>query len=201
MAALTVNYVVSGGSAAAPAAYSQELQVGASYEAVVSPALEGYTVDRATVEGGKMVVGGITETVTYTFVTTPEPSQPVESESPSPSPSQPVTPPTTPPTTPPLEEITEPDVPLGEDAGEMTDIPDDGVPLGGDTSDLTDIPDDGVPLSELPDELTEIDDGAVPLADVPQTGDISMVWYGVSALSACGLTAVCVSKKREDEEE
>lgn len=201
MAALTVNYVVSGGSAAAPAAYSQELQVGASYEAVVSPALEGYTVDRATVEGGKMVVGGITETVTYTFVTTPEPSQPVESESPSPSPSQPVTPPTTPPTTPPLEEITEPDVPLGEDAGEMTDIPDGGVPLGGDTSDLTDIPDDGVPLSGLPDELNEIDDGAVPLADVPQTGDISMVWYGVSALSACGLTAVCVSKKREDEEE
>ena len=96
---------------------------------------------------------------------------------------------------PPLADIPEEDPPL-------TDIPEEDPPLA-------DIPEEDPPLAEAPDKqpspkpssekssLVEISDEAVPLADVPKTGDLPLGWYSAFLLSACGLTALVLLKKRE----
>ena len=63
-----------------------------------------------------------------------------------------------------------------------------------DDDDTEEIPEEDVPLEELPDE-------DVPLADVPKTGDVSVLWFALSALSGAGLVGLNLTgKKREDEE-
>ena len=51
------------------------------------------------------------------------------------------------------------------------------------------------------DPLEEIPDGDIPLADVPQTGDMSIIWFGISALSGLGLAGVKLFGKKKDDEE
>lgn len=86
-------------------------------------------------------------------------------------------------------EIDEPDVPLVDQPDEP-DVPDE-----------TEIDEPDVPLVELPDEI-EIDDPDVPLADVPQTGDSTVMWVSVAAVSGIGLAWLAVDsrKRREDAE-
>ena len=63
------------------------------------------------------------------------------------------------------------------------------------------IDDEEPPLANLPDEeppLAELPDEEVPLAMAPATGDASMIWMALSALSGAGL--FLTRKKREDEE-
>ena len=63
------------------------------------------------------------------------------------------------------------------------------------------IEDEEPPLANLPDEeppLAELPDEEVPLAVAPATGDASMIWMALSALSGAGL--FLTRKKREDEE-
>ncbi|MBO4849250.1 MAG: InlB B-repeat-containing protein [Clostridia bacterium] len=62
---LTISYVYANGSQAAPA-YTGVFEYGAAYS-VVSPAVDGFTPDRATVTGS-MSAGDVTVTVTYTAV-------------------------------------------------------------------------------------------------------------------------------------
>ena len=73
-----------------------------------------------------------------------------------------------------IEEIEEGDVPL-------TELPEEEL----------EIPEEDVPLTELPEE-------DVPLAMAPATGDASVIWMALSALSGAGL--FLTRKKREDEE-
>ena len=47
------------------------------------------------------------------------------------------------------------------------------------------------------DGLVEIEDEDVPLADVPQTGDMSLLWVALSAVSAGG--AVLLNRKRKED--
>ena len=77
------------------------------------------------------------------------------------------------PTTPPVD-LEEPEVPLGQ-------LPEEEL----------EIPEEDVPLTELPEE-------DVPLAMAPATGDASVIWMALSALSGAGL--FLTRKKREDEE-
>lgn len=84
-------------------------------------------------------------------------------------PEDPSTPPEDP-NTPPEEEIPELEIPLAE-----------------------------MPIDEMPEEEIELDEPDIPLADIPATGDISLAWYAVASLSACGLAALSVSKKKEQE--
>ncbi len=67
---LTITYVLATRDAAAPPVYTADLAEGAGYS-VTSPTVEGYTPDRAVVEG-TMGTEDIEETVTYTA--DPEPS-------------------------------------------------------------------------------------------------------------------------------
>ena len=57
------------------------------------------------------------------------------------------------------------------------------------------IPDEDVPLADIPEEDVEILDEDVPLANVPKTGDISLMWYLTTLLSACGLAFLSLRKK------
>ena len=89
---------------------------------------------------------------------------------------------------PPLADIPEEDPPL-------TDIPEEDPPLA-------EIPEEQPPLVEIPEQqppLVDIPDEDVPLADVPETGDLSTSWYLALLLSACGLPALALLKKREQE--
>ena len=47
------------------------------------------------------------------------------------------------------------------------------------------------------DGLVEIEDEDVPLADVPQTGDMSLLWVALSAVSAGG--AILLNRKRKED--
>ena len=90
------------------------------------------------------------------------------------------------------------DTEIGDDDDDDTEIGDDDVPQsefpGDDDDDDTDnIPEDDVPLEELPED-------DVPLAEVPKTGDASILWFVLSALSGAGLVGLNLTKKREDEE-
>ena len=92
------------------------------------------------------------------------------------------------------------DTPKGDDDDDddVTEIGDDDVPQSefpgdDDDDDDTDIPEDDVPLEELPED-------DVPLAEVPKTGDASILWFALSALSGAGLVGLNLTKKREDEE-
>ena len=85
-----------------------------------------------------------------------------------------------------------------DDDDDDTEIGDDDVPKGefpgDDDDDTEEIPEEDVPLEEMPDE-------DVPLADVPKTGDVSVLWFALSALSGAGLVGLNLTgKKREDEE-
>ena len=62
------------------------------------------------------------------------------------------------------------------------------------------IPDIPVPLNDEPDDdgLINILDEDVPLADVPKTGDVSIVFAVMSALSGTGLAALTLTKKKEE---
>ena len=62
-----------------------------------------------------------------------------------------------------------------------------------DDDDTDNIPEEDVPLEELPED-------DVPLAEVPKTGDASVIWFALSALSGAGLMGLNLTKKREDEE-
>ena len=66
----------------------------------------------------------------------------------------------------------------------IEDIPEEDVPL-------VDIPDEEIPLEDIPDE-------EVPLAAVPQTGDASIYFAILSALSGTGLAGLALTKKREE---
>ena len=48
--------------------------------------------------------------------------------------------------------------------------------------------------------LEELPEDDVPLAEVPKTGDASILWFALSALSGAGLVGLNLTKKREDEE-
>ena len=77
----------------------------------------------------------------------------------------------------------------------MTDIPEEDPPLA-------DIPQVQPPQVTIPDgqpPLVDIPEEDVPLADVPKTGDLSTSWYLALLLSACGLPALSLLKKREQE--
>ena len=69
---------------------------------------------------------------------------------------------------------------------------------------LTDLPEENVPLEDLPDEevsLEEIPEEEVPLASVPETGDMSVLWLALTALSGTGLAGVSLlGRKKQDEE-
>ena len=102
----------------------------------------------------------------------------------------------TPATDPEKEPEKEPEPTPVEDTGDDDDdvtITDEDVPL-------TALPDAEVPLTEGP--LSEIPEEEVPLAAVPKTGDMSVLWLALSALSGTGLAGVSLlgRKKREDEE-
>ena len=73
-------------------------------------------------------------------------------------------------------------------------------PSGGSTTPHGENLDDPkVPLVPAPgDGLVEIPDEEPPLVDVPKTGDASMLWLAMSALSGAGL--FLSNKKRKDEE-
>lgn len=77
----------------------------------------------------------------------------------------------------------------------IIDIPDEEPPLA-------DLPDEEPPLADLPDEeppLADIPDEAPPLSDVPKTGDMSAIWYVLTALSGSGLAALAVTGKKREE--
>ena len=80
---------------------------------------------------------------------------------------------------------------------EETVIGDNDIPL-------TDLPEENVPLEDLPDEevsLEEIPEEEVPLASVPETGDMSVLWLALTALSGTGLAGVSLlGRKKQDEE-
>jgi len=68
--------------------------------------------------------------------------------------------------------------------------PNPGTPNPGETLPDPDVPTGGEPEVDLPEE-------DVPLADVPKTGDASMLWLAMSALSGAGLFVL--RKKKDDE--
>ena len=56
------------------------------------------------------------------------------------------------------------------------------------------ISDEEIPLTNLPEE-------EVPLSDVPKTGDLSVLWLALTALSGTGLAGVSLlGRKKQDEE-
>ncbi|MBQ8586035.1 MAG: Cys-Gln thioester bond-forming surface protein [Butyricicoccus sp.] len=94
------------------------------------------------------------------------------------------------------------DTPKGDDDDDDTTIGDDDVPkdeFPGDDDDTDEIPEEDTPKAEIPAE--DIPEEDVPLADVPKTGDVSALWFALSALSGAGLVGLNLTgKKREDEE-
>ena len=66
------------------------------------------------------------------------------------------------------------------------------------------ISDEEIPLTNLPEEevpLTNLPEEEVPLSDVPKTGDLSVLWLALTALSGTGLAGVSLlGRKKQDEE-
>ena len=115
----------------------------------------------------------------------PEPDDPVDPVDPD-DPDDPVDP------VDPEVEIPDEDVPLTEVP--VVEVPYSDMSLAEEP--VVEIPDGDVPLAEEP--VVDIPDEDVPLADVPETGDISCAWYAMAVLSACGLMALYLLKKREE---
>jgi LPXTG-motif cell wall-anchored protein len=69
---------------------------------------------------------------------------------------------------------------------------------------VIEIPDEPVPLAPPPadvaDEVVEILDEEVPLANIPVTGDASLLWVVLSALSGTGLAGLSFAGKKREEE-
>ena len=71
--------------------------------------------------------------------------------------------------------------------------------MAADDEEEIEIPNEDVPLMVADDEEEiEIPDEDVPLSDVPKTGDSSPLWYLSALLSACGLSALSLKKKKKD---
>lgn len=158
----------------------------------------------------------VTVTNTYrTEVIVPDPETPTTRPDPRPTPRPTPTPDPEPETDIPDDPTPRVDVPdaptpevnIPDDPTPKTDIPDAPTPevnIPDDPTPKTDIPDvqppmiSWPPVVEVPEE--DIPDEDVPMASVPKTGDISLVWYAAALLSACGLSALTI-KKRKDEEQ
>ena len=63
---------------------------------------------------------------------------------------------------------------------------------------MSDLPDEEVPMAEEPAE-EEILEEEVPLASVPKTGDMSVLWLALTALSGSGLAGLSVLEKKRKE--
>ena len=70
---------------------------------------------------------------------------------------------------------------------------------GGFAGVVEDDDDYGFRLARDDEELEEIPDEEVPLAAVPQTGDASVYFAILSALSGTGLAGLALTKKRDEE--
>ena len=165
---LTVHYVYADGSTAAEDSVKDGLLAGDSYS-VVSPVLEGYTVDYELV-AGTMPGEDLEFTVVYT---------PVETEVPEEQP--------------PLVEVPEEQPPLvdvPEEQPPLVDIPVVTVPA--ENVPVVTVPVEDVPLADIPDE-------DVPMVGVPQTGDFSMVWCLAAMLSVTGLIVLTFKKREDEE--
>lgn len=79
------------------------------------------------------------------------------------------------------------------------EVPDPETPLDERPPEEVEIEDPEIPLDEFPPDEIELDDPDIPLADVPETGDISLMWYAALPVSACGLAAVTLRKKRGEQ--
>jgi len=110
---------------------------------------------------------------TYKEDVSPDEDDPID------PPVDPIDPPTDP-VNPPVDPVDPPVNPVDP----IEDIPEEDVPL-------VDIPDEEIPLEDIPDE-------EVPLAAVPQTGDASIYFAILSALSGTGLAGLALTKKREE---
>ncbi len=99
-------------------------------------------------------------------------------------------------TTPEIIEIPEEEVPLAPEP----EIPEEEVPQ----TPEPEIPEEEVPQAPEPevedDGLVELPDEEVPLADVPKTGDMTVLYAALTALSGMGLAALGLKKKEETEE-
>lgn len=99
---------------------------------------------------------------------------------------------------PPLVEIPDEEPPLAEEPP-VVDIPDEEPPLAEEPP-VVEIPDEEPPLAEWP-PVVDIPEEDVPMADVPQTGDISLVWYATTVMSATGLALLLISNKKKEQED
>ena len=72
----------------------------------------------------------------------------------------------------------------------MTELPTEGAENDGEDAPLVSLPEGDVPLTAMPDE-------EVPLAVLPATGDATLIWTALSALSGAG---VFLTRKKRDEE-
>ena len=81
----------------------------------------------------------------------------------------------------------------------MVDIPDEEPPLAEEPP-VVEIPNEEPPLAEWP-PVVDIPEEDVPMADVPQTGDISLVWYATTVVSATGLALLLISNKKKEQED
>ena len=61
------------------------------------------------------------------------------------------------------------------------------------------LPEDPVPLVSAEPEV-DLPDDPTPLANVPQTGDISLVWYVMAAVSSMGLCLLLATNKKKEQE-
>lgn len=179
---LIINYVCSDGSAA-PARVRRSLESGARYS-VDSPALEGYTPDRAVVSG--RLTRSTTITVTYTPVR-PEPTaEPTVEPTVEPT-AEPTVVPTAEPTVEPTVEPTA--VPTAAPTAEPT-----AEPTVEPTAEPTPAP------TEDPGEEEDLGDEDPPLAEVPETGDGLGLWTAVALAAAAGLVWAGLTRKREKAE-
>ena len=84
-----------------------------------------------------------------------------------------------------------------EDPG--TDIPEENPPQGELPEEPgEEIPEEDVPQGELPEELPDED---VPQGEAPKTGDVSLLYAAMAAVSGLGLAGTCLlggKKRRED---
>ena len=61
------------------------------------------------------------------------------------------------------------------------------------------VPEEPVPTTPGEEPGTEIPEEETPKAEVPETGDMSLLWLAMTALSGSGLAAVSLRKKRDEE--
>ena len=61
------------------------------------------------------------------------------------------------------------------------------------------VPEEPVPTTPGEEPGTEIPEEEIPKAEVPETGDMSLLWLAMTALSGSGLAVVSLRKKRDDD--